>query len=46
MFAKELSCKIFSPPRHQGTFFFIRFFLCVFVSLWLFPVYPGWVYRN
>jgi hypothetical protein len=46
MFAKDLSNKIFSPPRHQGTKFNINrnFFL---VPLWLFfPVYPGWVEVN
>jgi len=45
IFAKDLSNKRFSPPRHQDTKLFIKiFFLCVLVPLWLiFPVYPGWV---
>ena len=42
MFAKDLSNKKFSPPRHQDTKlkYNKQFF---FVPLWpFFPVYPGW----
>jgi len=43
MFAKDFSNETFSPERHQGTNFFIIFFLCVLVPLCLIPVYPDWV---
>ena len=46
MFAKDLSNKKFSPPRHQNTKVNINkhFFL---VSWWLFfPVYPGWMLQE
>jgi len=46
MFAKDLSNKIFSPPRHEGTKFNqSKFIFCVLVPLWLFfPACPGWDY--
>jgi len=45
MFAKDLSNKIISPPRHQGTKFRFKLLFClsVLAPLWMFfPVYQGW----
>jgi len=42
MFAKDLSNRIFSPPRHEGTKFNqSKFFLWVFVAI--ISVCPNWV---